>query len=182
MDNQVRERGAVGYVLGAEPRFQKPDRLTKMAILGLLSLPKDGEWTHQTFDLVLTPSGTPTLTADNVADYIDELFLIEVKATRKAIRNVALNGFFFGTTDRQYQLARAAQGRYRYAFVVDNVDNDYGARFYVLLTVEQVDARTKSKRLQFQVSFRNDMEPEPGVSPSTIPSELLAQAKIKEDT
>ena len=113
MDNQVRERGATGRLLEIEGRFQKPDRPTKQRILELLSLPKSGEWTVQTFDLVLTPPGAKPLTVENAHEYIDDLYLVEVKATKKPIRNVALNGFFFGTTDRQHQLARAAQGRYR---------------------------------------------------------------------
>jgi hypothetical protein len=180
MDNQIRERGATGRLLEIEGRFQKPDRPTKQRILELLSLPKGGEWTVQTFDLVLTPAGAAALTVENAHEYIDEIYLVEVKATKKAIRNEALNGFFFGTTDRQYQLARAAQGRYRYAFVVDNEDNDYGKPFYVLLTLEEVEQRTQSKRLQYQVSFKRDMTPDPARSHSTIPAALLAQAKLKE--
>jgi hypothetical protein len=180
MDNQLRERGATGRLLEIERRFQKPDRATKKRILELLSLPKSGEWTDQTFDLVLAPEGAAPLTVDNVHEFIDDIFLIEVKATKKAIRNVALNRFFFGTTDRQYQLARAAEGRYRYAFVVDNSDNDYGQPFYVLLSLEEVELSTLSKRLQYQVSFKSDMAPDPARKPSTIPAALLAQAKLKE--
>ena len=100
-----------------------------------------------------------------------------MKATKKAIRNTALNGFFFGTTDRQYQLARSAAGRYCYAFVVLNDDNDYGQPFYVLLSLEEVERRTQSKRLQYQVSFRRDLEPRPDQPPSTIPDALLRQVK-----
>jgi hypothetical protein len=178
LDNQARERSALGFVLDSERRFQRPDRETKRRILELLSLPKGGEWTDQTFDLVLTPPNTPPLTAELADTYIDEIYLVEVKATKKPIRNTALNGFFFGTTDRQYQLARAAHGRYRYAFIVDNSDNDYGRPFYVLLTLEEVEEKTASKRLQYQVSFRREMTATH--EPSTIPQELMEQAKLKE--
>lgn len=178
LDNQARERSALNFVLDSERRFQRPDRQTKRRILELLALPRDGEWTDQTFDLVLTPPNTPQLTPELVEQHIDEIYLVEVKATKKPVRNTALNGFFFGTTDRQYQLARAAQGRYRYAFIVDNAANDYGRPFYVLLTLEEVDAKTASKRLQYQVSFRRDMEATH--PPSTIPTELMVQAKLKE--
>ena len=180
MDNQGRERDATGRLLEIAHGFQKPDRATKQRILELLSIPKDGEWTHHTFDLVLAPVGAAALTVDNVHEYIDGIRLIEVKATKKAIKNVALNGFFFGTTDRQYQLARAAGERYLYAFVVDNSENDYGQPFYVLLTLEELDRSTQSKRLQYQVSFKTDMQPDPSRKPSTIPTALLAQAKLKE--
>lgn len=129
---------------------------------------------------MLVPPGTPPLTSDNAHDHVENLYLVEVKATRKAIKNVALNGFFFGTTARQYELAKAAAGRYRYAFVVLSSANDYGRPFYVLLTLEEVEARTQSKRLQYQVSFKRDTPLPPDVAPSVIPLELLRQAKAGE--
>lgn len=180
LDNQARERDAVGHLLGLEPRFQKPTRAVKSRILELLALPKEGEWTAQTFDLIVTTPGTPPITDENVDAYIDEIALVEVKATRKAIKNTALNGFFFGTTDRQYQLARAAGNRYWYAFIVLNSANDYGHPFYVLLPLEEMERRTQSKRLQYQVSFRTDGEPseEPA---SRIPEALLKQVKAELD-
>ena len=167
----------MSLVLAKDDRFQKPDRQTKVRILELLDLPRDGEWTHQTFDLVLAPPGAKPLKVNNVEEHIGNLLLVEVKATKKAIRNTALNGFFFGTTDRQYKLARAAGGRYCYAFVVLNRENDYGRPFYVLLSLEEVERRTQLKRLQYQVSFRRDLEPRPDQPPSTIPDALLRQVK-----
>jgi len=180
LDNQARERDAVGHLLGLEPRFQKPSRAVKIRILELLALPKDGAWTHQTFDLIVTTLGTPPISEENVEAHIDSIALVEVKATRKAIKNTALNGFFFGTTDRQYQLARAAGNRYWYAFIVLNASNDYGHPFYVLLPLEEVERRTQSKRLQYQVSFRNDGVPDQEPA-SAIPEALLRQVKAELD-
>lgn len=177
--NQVSERDATKYVMGVEARFQKPDRAVKRRILELLDLPKEGEWTHHTFDLVLTPPNAEELTVANAERYIGELLLIEVKATRKAIRSNALNGFFFGTTARQYELARAAKGRYLYAFVVLNDDNEYGHPFYVLVTPERVDERTQSKRLQYQVQFKRDSVASPDEQPSGIPLDLLKQVRAE---
>lgn len=177
--NQISERAATDYVRQIEPRFQKPGRAVKMRILELLDLPKEGEWTHQTFDLVLTPPDTELLTLANVEQHIGVLSLVEVKATRKAIRSAALNGFFFGTTARQYELARAAKGRYLYAFVVLSTDNDYGHPFYVLVTPDAVDKRTQSKRLQYQVQFKRDFVASPDEQPNLIPPELLKQARAE---
>ncbi len=176
--NQAREREALAFVAAAERRFQKPDRATKRRILELLKLPEGGEWTDQTFDLVLAPPDADRLTVANADELIDRLCVIEVKATKKPIRNTALNGFFFGTTDRQYQLARAAGNRYLYAFVGLNGDNEYGQPFYVLLTLDEVERRTQSKRLQYQVSFRRDIE-SAGERPSRIPAELRLQARAE---
>lgn len=46
--------------------------------------------------------------------------------------------------------------RFNFAFVVLNSDNDYGAPFFVLLTLDQVEARTRTQRIQYQVNFRSD--------------------------
>lgn len=35
------------------------------------------------------------------------LTLLEMKATRAVIKDAALNGFFFGATDNEFQMARA---------------------------------------------------------------------------
>jgi hypothetical protein len=129
----------------------------------------------------LTPPDADVLTVANAERYINDLRLIEVKATRKAIRSAALNGFFFGTTARQYELARAAKGKYLYAFVVLNNDNEYGHPFYVLVTPEGVDRRTQSKRLQYQVQFKRDSEASSDEQPSRIPLDLLKQVRAEPD-
>ena len=125
------------------------------------------------------------ITEDNAQTHIDDIRVVEVKATRKPIRNTALNGFFFGSTDRQYLLARALGDRHRYAFVVMNTDNDYGHEFFVLLTLEQVERKTRSKRLQYQVNFRSDMQPSDDPSAGPFPAvdvvADVALAKVAED-
>lgn len=44
-----------------------------------------------------------------------------------------------------------------FAFVVTNDDNDYGRPFFVLLTLEQLQARTCNRRIQYQIHLRSDM-------------------------
>lgn len=175
------EREAYRFVL-SDRRFQKPDRATKRRILELLGA-VGGDWTEQTFDLVMTPADCELLTISNVDRHLDGLFLIEVKATRKAIGNVALNGFFFGTTARQFDLARHLPDRYRYAFVVLSSDNEYGSPFFVLLWPKEVDASIQVKRLQYQVNFRSDMtrEPNSSVGPFMLTPELLRAAHADVD-
>ena len=46
------------------------------------------------------------------------LRLIEMKTTKKAIQNASLHGFFFGATEREYDMARALGDRYLFAFIV----------------------------------------------------------------
>ena len=181
--NQGTERTAHGFVLD-DKRFQKPTSRMKVKILAALH-PAAGDWSQQTFDLVMTSTACDPITEENVEILLHDIRVVEVKATRKAIRNTALNGFFFGSTDRQYLLARALGDQHRYAFVVMNNDNDYGRPFFVLLTLEQVEQKTRSKRLQYQVNFRSDMQPSDDVDAGPFPAiDLIAdvaRARVAED-
>jgi hypothetical protein len=106
----------------------------------------------------MTTAPAPPIDEMNLTAHIDDLRLIELKATKKAIKNAALNGFFFGATKREYDLAAALGDRFLFAFVVLSSDNDYRRPFFVLLTLEQLERRTRTKRIQYQVNLRSDTE------------------------
>ncbi len=148
-----RTQGQALSLLLSDRRFQFVDRQAKLRILDLL--PVSGAFGHQTFDAVMTGEPVELLTAVNVEAHMPALRLVEMKSTRKAIRNANLNGFFFGATEREYTMATALGDRYLFAFTVLNSENDYGRPFVVLLTLEQVEQRTSAKRLQYQVNFRS---------------------------
>jgi len=80
-----------------------------------------------------------------------------MKTTKKAIQNASLHGFFFGATEREYDMARALGDSYLFAFIVLNSANEYGRPFAVLLTLEEVERRTQKRRIQYQVNFRSDL-------------------------
>lgn len=151
-------------VLLSDRRFQWVDLPTKRRILLLIAEAGlgSGMFGHQTFDAIMTPIPRPPVTADNVDQYFDELTLVEMKTTRKPIKGAALNGFFFGATERERAMARALGDRYRFAFVVLNEDNEFGRPFAVLLPLDEVERRTREWRVQYQVSFRSDIVVEAG--------------------
>ena len=160
MRNRGTESAGLRLLL-ADARFQQVDLLTKRHVLA--SLPASGAFGIQTFDAVMTPEPADPITAATPQNVLDSLTLIEMKTTLKPIKNAALNGFFFGATEREYTMAEALGDRYQFAFVVLNDDNVYGSPFAVLLTLSQVEERTHAKRLQYQVNFRSDTPvPEPG--------------------
>ena len=142
-------------VLLEDKRMQALDLPTKKRILELLMV--SGAFKPQSFDAVMTAEPAEPLTIDNLEDHMHHLTLVEMKTTRAAIRNAALNNFFFGATDNEFQMAKALKSKYVFAFVVINDDNDYGRPFFVLLTLEQLQARTRNSRIQYQINFRNDM-------------------------
>jgi hypothetical protein len=151
--NRGVEREGLRLLL-SDRRIQLVDVETKRAIILLLPV---GDFGIQTFDAVMTPKPVEPITANIVDQYIDDLTLVEMKTTKKAIRNNMLNGFFFGATEREYAMAEALGPRYMWAFVVLNGDNDYGRPFFVLLPLSEVERRTRAKRVQFQVNFRSDV-------------------------
>lgn len=153
--NQGVQKDGLGLLL-TDLRFQVIDLLTKRRILQLIGKP--GAFGTQSFDAVMTPEPAPPITLNNVESAFPTLRLIEMKTTRKPIQNELLNGFFFGATEREYEMARSLGERYLFAFVVLSAANEYGRPFAVLLTLDEVERRTRKRRVQYQVNFRSDLE------------------------
>jgi hypothetical protein len=157
-----------------DPRFQAPDIKTKRRIVELL--PVRGEFGTQTFDAVMTPTPMGGVNVENVEDVLPSLRLIEMKTTRKSIKDGNLNGFFFGATEREYAMAKALGDKYLFAFVVLNNVNIYQRPFFVLLTLEEVERRTRAKRIQYQVNFRSDIVADPE-APAEVGPQILRAAE-----
>ena len=156
LSNKGTEKEGIRLLL-ADLRFQVVDLLAKRRILELIGKP--GAFGTQTFDAVMTPRRAAPITLDNVDQAFPTLTLIEMKTTRKPIKNESLHGFFFGATEREYDMARTLGDRYLFAFIVLNDTNDYGRPFAVLLTLDEVERRTQKRRIQYQVNFRSDLAP-----------------------
>ena len=154
LSNRQTERSGLGILL-RDPRFQWVDTATRRRIIELIGT--STTFGIQTFDLVMTPVPHPSITAVNVADVFDELTLVEMKVTKKPIRDETLNGFFFGATERERAMATKLGDKYRFAFVVLNEENDHGKPFAVLLALPELERRTRPWRVQYQVNFRTDM-------------------------
>lgn len=152
--NAGTEREGLGLLL-ADPRFQVPNLATKRRILELIG--KSDSFGIQTFDAVMTAEPVPPIVADNVDGFFPTLRLIEMKTTRKAIQNASLHGFFFGATQREYDMARTLGDHYLFAFIVLNSANEFGQPFAVLLTLDEVERRTQKRRIQYQVNFKTDL-------------------------
>lgn len=152
-ENRRTEKVGLG-ILTTDPRFQAVDANTKRRIISKIGVSEN--YGIQTFDLVMSPVPTPPVTVESIDTLFEQLTLVEMKVTRKAIRNAALNGFFFGATERERAMAAALGDKYRFAFVVLSDANDYGLPFAVLLSLEELERRTRPWRVQYQVNFRTD--------------------------
>jgi hypothetical protein len=152
--NQGTQKAGIQLLL-TDPRFQIPNIATKRRILELIGASE--KFGAQTFDAVMTPKPAPPITVESVVGLFADLHLIEMKTTMKPIQDDSLHGFFFGATEREYDMARTLGDRYLFAFVVLNSFNAYKRPFAVLLTLDEVERRTMNKRLQYQVNLRTDL-------------------------
>ncbi len=154
LQNRTTEKSGLSILL-RDPRFQVVDTPTKRRIIELIGV--TATFGIQTFDLVMTPQSKPPITLETIEDHFHELTMVEMKVTKKPIKNEALNGFFFGATERERAMATALGEKYRFAFVVLTDHNEYGRPFAVLLTLEELERRTRPWRVQYQVNFRTDL-------------------------
>jgi hypothetical protein len=155
--NKRTEKEGVSLLL-RDPRFQLVSLATKRRILELIGV--SGSFGTQTFDLVMTPTVVPPITPESVDEHFPTLTLVEMKTTKGAVQDQALNGFFFGATQREYTMAEELGSRYCFAFVVLNETNIFSKPFAVLLNLEEVEQRTRARRVQYQVNFRTDISPQ----------------------
>lgn len=153
--NRGVEREAISLLLDRDARFQLPDRATKQALLAQLDA--EGSWSAATFDLIMTSTPRPPLISAALTSETG-IRLVEVKSTRKAIADARLGGFFFGATEREYALAEYLGSRFLFAFVILNSKNVYGRPFAVLLTLAELERKTRQRRVQFQVNLHSQRE------------------------
>jgi hypothetical protein len=151
--NRGVEKTGLQDVLLRDPRFQAPTTEVKKAILRGLGLADSKLYGPQSFDAILLPQPEPIVEESTLPRHLSQIILVEMKTTKKPIKDASLAGFFFGATQREYDLAAKLGDRFRFAFVVLNSANIYGKPFGVLLTLSELEERTRSKRIQYQVNL-----------------------------
>ena len=157
LSNRRTEDAGIALLL-ADARFQAPDLALRKHIVADLEISEAAS--PRSFDCVMTPIPMLPLTPEAFSASRNAIRIVEMKTTKKPIKDASLNGFFFGATEREYQLAELLGDQFMFAFVVLNSENVYGRPFAVLLTLAQVTERTKTMRMQYQVNFRSDMDAE----------------------
>ena len=153
--NRVVEKAGLQDVLLKDPRFQAPSTETKKALLKALGLGDTKLYGPQSFDAIMLPQATELIDETTLPRYLEQIVLVEMKTTKKPIKDAGLAGFFFGATQREYDLAAKLADKFRFAFVVLNSANAYGKPFAVLLTLSELEHRTRAKRIQYQVNLWN---------------------------
>ena len=103
----------------------------------------------------MLPEATEPIDESTLPRYLKRIVLVEMKTTKKPIKDAGLAGFFFGATQREYDLAGKLADKFRFAFVVLNSANAYGKPFAVLLTLSELEQRTRAKRVKYSVNLLN---------------------------
>ena len=124
----------------------------KNRILELLGV---AEYGNRAFDAIMTRVPSPPVTLGNVDALISDLHVIEMKTTRKVIADGSLAGYWFGATEREFELAARLPEQHLFAFVVLSAVNVYERPFFVLLTLAQLQ-RILGKRIQFQINLTKE--------------------------
>ena len=153
--NRIVEKAGLTDVLLRDKRFQAPTTETKKAILKALGLGDTKLYGPQSFDAIMLPQPTEVIDETTLPRHLEQIVLVEMKTTKKQIKDAGLAGFFFGATQREYDLAAKLGDKFRFAFVVLNTANAYGKPFAVLLTLQDLDQRTRAKRILYQVNLWN---------------------------
>lgn len=140
--NNITEIGAITFLLTSDSRFRRPTKEERKEILKRLGLPLTFS---RAFDLVLLPEIN---NVDILSTPIENLILVEMKTTQKKLINNP-NGFFFGATENEFNLANRLGEQFRFCFISLHPETTG----YVLLTSEELHAKIKTKRLQYQINL-----------------------------
>lgn len=144
LKNNATEKEGIDYLLSADRHFIFPDKESRKKIIEALGLSRGKS---RTFDLLYS-----TKDIDNqrelLVNGLDNITLIELKTTKKKLLNNP-QGFFFGATESEFELARKLGDKYKFCFVCLHSES----KSYKLLTLRELEALIKTKRTQYQINL-----------------------------
>lgn len=146
LSNNVTEKEGINYLIENHTGFFKIDLESKKDLLNKL------EMSHkflQAFDLIFVPDLLGQIVnAQFIETYLEDIYLVELKTTKKFLPENP-KGFFFGATENEFNFGKLLGDRFRFCFVCLNEKSPS----YSMLTIEELEARIKNKRIQFQINL-----------------------------
>ena len=141
-NNQTEKQG-IELLLQKDPCFWSIDKETRKEIMSILKIDKKYS---RAFDLIYVhdSENSKNLQLKPGMDFT----LIELKTTKKYLPGLP-NGFFFGATENEFELARSLGDRYKFCFVSLHEDS----KLFSLISLEELEARIKTKRVQYQINL-----------------------------
>lgn len=146
LSNNVTEKEGVNYLIENTTGFFKIDLATKKELLNLLNI---GHRFVQSFDLIYVPEMVGKIAdSDFIQTYLEDIFFIELKTTKKYLPENP-KGFFFGATENEFNFGKILGARFKFCFVSLN---EKGSSF-VFLTLDELEEIIKSRRIQYQINL-----------------------------
>ncbi len=146
LKNNVTEKEGINYIFDNYTGFFKIDLEIKKQLLDLLKIE------HrflQAFDLIYIPDMVgKEIDSDILETYLEDIILVELKTTKKYLPENP-KGFFFGATENEFNFGKILGDRFRFCFVSMN---ERGSSF-ALLTIKELEAKIKNKRIQYQINL-----------------------------
>lgn len=146
LSNNVTEKEGVNFLIENYTGFFKIDLVTKKKLLDLLKI----EHRYlQAFDLIYIPDMVgKEVNSTFLQTYLEDIILVELKTTKKYLPENP-KGFFFGATENEFNFGKILGDRFRFCFVSLN---EKGSS-YSLQTLEELEARIKNRRIQYQINL-----------------------------
>lgn len=146
LSNNVTEKEGVNFLIENYTGFFKIDLATKKELLDLLKI----EHRYlQAFDLIYIPDMVgKEVNSSFLQTYLEDIILVELKTTKKYLPENP-KGFFFGATENEFNFGKILGDRFRFCFVSLN---EKGSS-YSLQTLEELEARIKNRRIQYQINL-----------------------------
>jgi hypothetical protein len=115
----------------------------------LLDLLNIGHNFVQSFDLVYIPDLVGIeINSDFLQTYLEDIILVELKTTKKYLPENP-KGFFFGATENEFNFGKLLGAKFRFCFVSLH---EKGSS-YSLQTLEELEARIRNRRIQYQINL-----------------------------
>lgn len=146
LSNNRTEKEGIEYLKAHETGFFYVDNITRKRILDLLGYPNTYV---RAFDMVYIPRYVgQVLTEEMIEAKLDEIILVELKVTKKYLPENP-KGFFFGATQNEFDFGQLLGEKFRFCFVSLH---ELGSS-HVLLTIAELEAIIRTKRIQYQINL-----------------------------
>lgn len=146
VSNNKTEKEGIDYLTANASGYFYVDRQTRQHILTLLEMPMSFS---RAFDMIYIPRYEGTIVTDEIIEtHLDEIILIELKTTKKLLPNNP-KGFFFGATENEFNFGKLLGDRFQFCFVCLNPLS----MSYARLTVDELEAIIRTRRIQFQINL-----------------------------
>lgn len=146
LSNNKTEKQGIAYLRDNYTGFYRIDLDTKKRLLDLLEI--DRRYL-QSFDMIyISDSKGVEISKDIIHTYIEDIIFVELKTTKKYLPDNP-KGFFFGATENEFNFGELLGDKFRFCFVSLH---EKGSS-YAMLTLEELNAIIRTKRIQYQINL-----------------------------